>query len=74
MSGGKVKWVAAFAHGGNDVEPSQSGMTLRDYFAAASIQGLRSNPHAWAEMTASEMVEAAWRDADAMIEAREATS
>ncbi|MEH6504982.1 MAG: hypothetical protein V7786_01815 [Sulfitobacter litoralis] len=50
------------------------GMTLRDYFAAASIQGLRSNPHAWAEMTADEMVEAAWKDADAMLKAREATS
>ena len=34
MSRGKFNRVAAFAHGGNDVEPSQSGMTLRDYFAA----------------------------------------
>ena len=53
---------------------TQLGMTLRDYFAAASIQGLRSNPHAWAETTADEMVEAAWKDADAMLKAREATS
>lgn len=29
----------AFAHGGNDLEDSQAGMTLRDWFAGQALAG-----------------------------------
>jgi hypothetical protein len=46
------------------------GMTLRDYFAAAALQGLMANPNqikSWREY-----VECAYQTADVMLKAREA--
>ena len=44
------------------------GMSLRDYFAAAALQGLLADPsNAWEEV---EYAEAAYIMADAMLESR----
>ena len=47
---------------------SQGGMTLRDYFAAKAMQTIAANPH-WTE---EGIAEAAYKQADAMLKAREA--
>jgi hypothetical protein len=44
------------------------GMTLRDYFAAKAMQTIAANPH-WTE---EGIAEAAYKQADAMLKAREA--
>jgi len=86
VSGGKFNRVAAFAHGGNDLEPSQSGMTLRDYFASGVIAALVSGPDEALDIAEGETVDQAiarhwlaeakmaYLIADAMLKAREATS
>jgi hypothetical protein len=43
-------------------------MTLRDYFAAKAMQAIMANPH-W---TPEGIAEAAYKQADAMMKAREA--
>ena len=48
-----------------------AGMTLRDYFAAAALQGLLASP-AEAEFGVSHFATAAYEAADAMLKAREA--
>ena len=45
----------------------RDGMTLRDYFAAKVVQALAAN-QAWSEES---IAEAAYRQADAMLKARE---
>lgn len=45
----------------------QGGMTLRDFFAAASLTGLIASS---ANPTFDEMAAHAWRQADAMLAAR----
>ena len=45
-----------------------NGMTLRDYFAAKAMQAIMANPH-W---TPEGIAEAAYKQADAMMKAREA--
>lgn len=50
------------------------GLSVRDYFAAAALTGLKANPHAWEELTHDQMVAQAWADADAMLRARESSS
>jgi hypothetical protein len=47
------------------------GMTLRDYFAAAAMQGIIANPDA-SLLTFEEVSARAWAQADAMLKAREA--
>jgi hypothetical protein len=48
------------------------GMSLRDYFAAAALQGLSANNcYPIANLTVSEMAVLAYRQADAMLAARE---
>jgi tryptophan 2,3-dioxygenase len=52
--------------------PAESGMTLRDYFAAQSImlaysEAMRTNEENW---TYAELAEAAYDMADAMLKAR----
>jgi hypothetical protein len=61
----------AFPRTGSDghTQP-QSGMTLRDYFAAAALQGMLSDPDGGG--SGSEFAHAAYSCADAMIKAREA--
>jgi len=51
-------------------EPSLSGMTLRDYFAAKAMQGMLSEPSLRA--TPEEFATESYKVADAMLKAREA--
>ena len=48
---------------------SAPGMTLRDYFAAKALQGMLADGKGWEQ---EEIVETAYRVADAMLRAREA--
>ena len=51
----------------------EGGMTLRDYFAAAALQGLWANPHVKRDGDCRESVACfCYEQADAMIDAREA--
>lgn len=54
----------------------ESGMTLRDYFAAHIIQGMMANPSLLSQSGAFHMdnLSAAWEAADAMLRAREVQS
>jgi len=52
-----------------DIESSGSGMTLRDYFAAAALTGIRANDSVeWNEY--SGIAKCAYLQADAMLAAR----
>jgi hypothetical protein len=64
---------------GPEFQPGYSGMTLRDYFAAAALQGIlsgadRSTVKYLENMRypAGEMSSAAYNIADAMLKAKEA--
>jgi hypothetical protein len=47
-------------------------MSLRDYFAAAALQGLMASPREWVDEITGERIAAwAYEQADAMIAARE---
>lgn len=46
-----------------------TGMKLRDYFAAAALQGMLANPECQAK-TYVDFAEVSYRQADAMLEAR----
>ena len=60
LSGGDVHWT--YAH---------PGMTLRDYFAAAAMQGLSANPAVYLPWQA--IVEEAYATADKMLAERSKT-
>jgi hypothetical protein len=48
------------------------GINLRDYFAAAAMQGLIASPREWVDEITSERIAAwAYEQADAMLAARE---
>jgi len=54
---------------------NSTGMTLRDYFAAAAMQGMLANPKLEKQIIQqgqSWIEESAWLVADAMLKAREA--
>ena len=55
----------------NDQHWANSGMTLRDYFAAKAMQGMQANygANTW---TATKFAQRAYEMADAMLAAREA--
>ena len=53
---------------GTGVTPYNPGMTLRDYFAAKTLQGLLSNRNA--EAAIDEFAAKSYRMADAMLKAR----
>lgn len=53
-----------------DGKKNPEGMTLRDYFAAAALQGLLTSP-AETEFGVSHFAAAAYECADAMLKARE---
>lgn len=53
----------AFPHNGNG-----SGMTLRDYFAAAALQGLINTAPIMFDM--EQVAKSAYKQADAMLKAR----
>ena len=46
------------------------GMTLRDYFAAAAMQGICANLHCTPQVTFKEVSQRAYAQADAMLAAR----
>jgi hypothetical protein len=46
---------------------AEQGMTLRDYFAAAALQGILANP---TEVSSSTVIKASYEYADAMLTAR----
>lgn len=49
----------------------QAGMTLRDYFAAAAMQGELSSQHGMSQWTDYQrLAEVAYKAADAMLKAR----
>ena len=49
------------------------GMTIRDYFAAAALQGIWANPRDdYSEATREDKAQESYRQADAMLKAREA--
>ena len=50
--------------------PASGGMTLRDYFAAAAMQGLCANQSV-GDCTAERIADVAYYAADAMLAARE---
>ena len=51
--------------------PAHAGMTLRDYFAAKAMQGYCSDPYWRLDMDFSDTAYAAYKQADAMLKARE---
>ena len=57
----------AFPSNGSMGEVTHEGMTLRDYFAAKAMQGFLSAAEVW---TASEISDASYELADAMLAAR----
>ena len=48
------------------------GMTLRDYFAAAALTGYLGNPEGNSKWEISDVAQFCYRQADAMLKAREA--
>lgn len=56
--------------GYNSEWQNESGMTLRDYFAAKAIQGMLSNPE-WNHWSTEQHAEYAYGVAYAMLKARE---
>lgn len=49
-----------------------AGMTLRDYFAAKALQAIVTDAEHWANLTPESIAAAAYRQADAMLKARQA--
>lgn len=71
-------FASAAAYGlGGDFDTGQEGMSLRDYFAAAALQGIMANPELAKAFGAKECKEAkiyphtmAYEAADAMVKER----
>ena len=59
-------------HGGNGLELSDPGMTLRDYFAGKAMQGFAADPTCGFQDGIPGMARLAYEWADAMLKAREA--
>jgi len=54
-----------------DGKKNPEGMTLRDYFAAAALQGILSNTEAGKAWNESDVARFCYFQADAMLKARE---
>lgn len=54
----------------DDFHNRHNGMSLRDWFAGMALQGYNSNREQCANMTHDQAANNAYRDADAMIAAR----
>jgi hypothetical protein len=59
--------VTRTAEGVSSIIEAQKGMTLRDYFAAAALQGILANP---IDVRPETVVKASFEYADAMLAAR----
>jgi hypothetical protein len=74
MSDGGPAFPRPFSDNGGDTferyEMAQDGMSLRDFFAAAALTGLTSDPNVSAGKTKL-VAEIAYRFADAMLVERE---
>ena len=57
--------------GNNGMPVWSDGMTLRDYFAAKAMQGFCANPEANRSWDVEEVSKWVYRQADAMLAARE---
>jgi hypothetical protein len=64
-----MKDISAFPTPAHNL--TNDGMTLRDYFAAKALQGFLAMDGS-SEFRASDLAAAAYRSADAMLEARNA--
>ena len=62
----------AFPKNGNMAEPIQTGMTLRDYFAAKAMAAMLVDESVRGGASALTVAKAAYNMADAMLAAREA--
>ena len=64
-----LHWVAPQGHSANE---NPQGMTLRDYFAAKAMQGMLAGLLAYGhDIMWDEIAKDAYREADAMLKARE---
>ena len=54
--------------------PAQDGMSLRDYFAAAALQGMLSDYDFHGGLSDEKLAKAAYSQADAMLAARKAVA
>jgi hypothetical protein len=70
-TGGSAFPTTDFTHAGQII-PGSEGMTLRDYFAAKAMQGYASSAAWRIDMGPDETAFAAYKQADAMLKAREA--
>lgn len=66
-----MKNEPAFPVAATDYHGMDSGMTLRDYFAAKAMNGMCSHVDTWG-MTAPQIAKRAYELADDMLRAREA--
>lgn len=55
------------------IEGYSNGISIRDYFAAKAMQGLCSNHEIWSSNHDDKLAEMAYRAADSMLRAREAS-
>ena len=71
-TGGPAFPFPAYTYSNGEINHGEGGMTLRDYFAAKSMQAIRSAD--WHEdmISANDAAQIAYQDADAMLKAREA--
>jgi hypothetical protein len=67
--GGPAFPIQPFRQPNGDFDWGRDGMSLRDYFAAAALQGVLANPARFDGWT--ESAERAYRFADAMLAKRE---
>jgi hypothetical protein len=67
--GGQAFPYRPAAHACDEAPPDVKGMTLRDYFAAAALQGMEANP-ACDEWLPEKLAQVAYEHADAMLKAR----
>lgn len=51
-------------------EVEHYGLSVRDWFAGMALQGYNANPEQCAQMTHEQTAACAFRDADAMLQAR----
>lgn len=62
--------------GNENIDPSVAGMSLRDYFAAKSMDGFNKKmvDYGWSDEILEAHAKQAYRIADAMLKAREVKS
>lgn len=70
--GGPAFPIADTVHSNGQVQYGTNGMSLRDYFAGQVLAGISANPREdYSETTREDKAVESYRQADAMIAARE---